>query len=393
MRSQLPRLCLAAASAALYLAAVAPASAQIIASDDASAYANVWNNGDNHGFGFGPWALTNNGAGGGAAGTYVGNSHTIIDTSFVSLGMYANSGTYNYSSAYRSFSNSLTPGYVFRLKFKNGNINTGYAVGFSLLNGTGPGTVSTNDMLTIGSTARFSFYFLGGNANYLIWDGNSVSDSGIPFTYNGLSFEFALRIADTYRLVVKSADGNTTLAAFDGLPLRGSGTLDSFVCYDLNAGSGGNVYFNQFQVASASLVPPVIENLSPTNGSVYVSSASQFSFDVASAFSTVASNGVTLALNGANQTNMSFTGSGTTSLHAVLNSALQDNLVYNGTIVATDANGNRATNNFTFNTWRSDNAFIEASDYNYSVGAGVSSSPRRGRCPPPRPATPTTPVR
>ena len=96
MKGQLPRLYLAAAGAALYFASVSPASAQTNAYDDASAYTvpNGWYNGVNHGFGFGPWTLTNNnGDNGGFAGTYVGNSGTIIDTSFVSLGMYATTPT------------------------------------------------------------------------------------------------------------------------------------------------------------------------------------------------------------------------------------------------------------------------------------------------------------
>ena len=115
-------------------------------------------------------------------------------------------------------------------------------MGFSLFNGTGPGVVSTNNMATIGSAARFSFYFLGGQNDYYIWDGNGVTDTGVAWTDGGLSFEFALRTADTYRLVIKSADGSTTLAVFDGYSLQNTGTLDSFACYNLNAGSGGDVF-------------------------------------------------------------------------------------------------------------------------------------------------------
>src|SRR5262249_32620269 len=83
------------------------------------------------------------------------------------------------------------------------------------------------------------------------------------------------------------------------------------------------------------------------------------------------SNGIKLSLNGINQTNLTFIGSGTASNHVVLNSSLLGNLVYNGVITAQDANGNRATNTFTFNTWRSDNPFIEAEDYNYSSGSFI----------------------
>jgi hypothetical protein len=251
-------------------AVVSSASGQTNAYDDASTYTTGWNNGLNHGFGFRSWVLAdNNGAGGGFAGTFVGYSGTVIDTGNGSLGMYANSGTYNYLSAYRSFSNSLTPGYVFRLKFKNGLVATGSAVGFSLLNGTGP--AATNDIATIGAAARFSFYSRSTYTNYYISDGSGVRDSGIPFTYSGLSFEFTLRTADTYRLVVKSADGTATLAVFDGAALQNFGTLDSFVCYNLNGGPGGDAFFNRFQVSSDSLAPPVFRSLTETGGTITLS--------------------------------------------------------------------------------------------------------------------------
>src|SRR5437764_9579474 len=65
---------------------------------------------------------------------------------------------------------------------------------------------------------------------------------------------------------------------------------------------------------------------------------------------------------------MTFTGSPSTNVHAQLNTALSNNVVYNGTIVATDANGNHATNNFSFNTWLATNPFIESGDYNFTGG-------------------------
>jgi hypothetical protein len=73
-------------------------------------------------------------------------------------------------------------------------------------------------------------------------------------------------------------------------------------------------------------------------------------------------------LNGAaiNDTNLTFTGNETTNVGVTLNTPLQDNVVYTGTIIATDDNGNHATNNFTFNTFLATDFFVEASDYNYT---------------------------
>jgi hypothetical protein len=340
------------------------------ASDSAaqSAYNSGWPNGSNGGYGYYPWNLVNNnGEGGGFAGAFIGSSGVAaIDTSGKAFGMYANGGSYNYSVGYRGFTNSLPVGQVFTLKFKNQSIASGQAVGWSLQTGTN--AASAQDINTIAGGSRFSFYFLGGSSDYYIWDGNSVSISSVPYTSGGLTLEFALRSADTYRLVVKTADGGTTLASYDGQPLQGSGTIDSFICYNLNAGSGGDIHFNQFQVTPTSLVPPEIQNVAPTSGSIYLDGGSTtVSFDVTSAFSTVAMNAITLSLDGQNQTNLAFSGS-PTSWHVTLNSPISNNVAYSGVIIAVDANGNHATNTFTFNTWTADNPFIEAEDYNYSSG-------------------------
>jgi hypothetical protein len=315
----------------------------------------------------------NNGDGGGFAGTFIGGSGVgAIDTSGKAFGMYANSGSYNYSVGYRGFTNSLATNQVFTLKFKNESIAAGQAIGWSLQNGTN--AAATQDLTTIGGNSRFNFYFLGGGSDYLIWDGNGVADSGVPYTSEGLTLEFALRTADTYRLVIKSADGSATLASFDGAPLQGSSTVDSFICYNLNAGGGGNLYFNQFQVTPTSLIPPEIQNVSPTNSSIFLDAgATTISFDVTSAFSTLATNVIKLSLNGVNQTNLFFSGS-PTSWHVTKSSGLSNNVFYQGLITAADGNGNHATNSFTFNTWTADIPFVEAEDYNYSSGKFLSGS-------------------
>ena len=62
------------------------------------------------------------------------------------------------------------------------------------------------------------------------------------------------------------------------------------------------------------------------------------------------------------------TSSGTASNHVVLNTPLQANTVYNGTVIATDADGNSSDQRFpSFNTWLTapNNIYIESGDYNF----------------------------
>ena len=181
-------------------------------------------------------------------------------------------------------------------------------------------------------------YYVGAGADsFLIYDGSGVTATGIGFGSNPLQIEVTLLTADTYRLVIKDATGGTTLAVFDNMTLAGSGTIDSVSLFDFD--TGGDQIFNNLSISSTSLVPPDINLVAPTNGTIYWPAASGLSFDVVSAFSTVSSNNIKLYLNGASRTNLSFAGSGTTNVQVTLNSALQNNIVYTGVITASDANG------------------------------------------------------
>src|SRR3954449_11115938 len=77
-----------------------PASAQIVAKDDAAAYTGAtWTNNSNLGFGFTPWTLLNTNSGPGFSGFYIGNPGGI-GTGGNSFGMYANGGTSNAAVAF-----------------------------------------------------------------------------------------------------------------------------------------------------------------------------------------------------------------------------------------------------------------------------------------------------
>ena len=291
-----------------------------------------------------------------------------VDVTNKSFGIYANGANYNFAIAHRAFNAALTTNDVFTFKFKNNSIATGKIIGFSLFNSTS--SPPTNDFNTLAGAARFSFYFVGGNANYSIWDGGGSFPWDVPYHGDGLTIEFVVRPGDTYRFVVKSADGSTIYSSVDGYPLNSSGTIDSFACYVIDNDGGGDLQVNQFRVAATALIPPLIQNVLPANGSVYLTTSTNITFDVSSVFSTIATNNIKVSLNGSNVTSLAFAGA-STNWSVTATPTLLANQIYNAAITVTDNNGNSVTNNFTFNTWSASDLFIEAEAYNYSGGGAI----------------------
>ena len=357
------------------------ASAQIFANDDAGVYTG-WATGTNYGFGFQPWVLYNTGGAGGATG-YGGaflSKNNPVDTGVGSTngyfwGMYANSATTAASEAFRAFSNSLPVNATFKIRWHNTGIgNNSYdAGGFNLRNGDNTNLQTAASFLNDGSL--FSFYYIGGNSdNYVVYDGNGVNTVPINFGAGsgGLTVEVTLLPNSMYNVIVENGAGTTVLWSNTGQPLAGSGTIDSVAMFDFD--TDGNQDFNDTEIF---YLAPQLQNLTPTNGSVYVPAGSPLSFAVTSASSTVSSNQIQLILNGALQTgaNWTVTGSGTSSNVVTLNTPLQANVLYNGTVIATDASGNTSSNNFSFNTWVTEpaNIYIEAGDYNYGGGNWIDN--------------------
>jgi hypothetical protein len=378
MKTKVSLLSLLAASAAAFFASTDLTPAQFFARDDAAGYTNtvggnfawMYQTTTNGGFGLNPWVFRNTANNGTSfSGFFVGTGDAIASASNTSWGMYANgsSGT-NVAVAYRSFTNSLQTNTVFKIKWHTKGIsasNPNALGGFNLRNGNA--NASTNDFNT---GYRFAFFYQGaGVDSFQVADASGLI-TGIGFGSNPFLIEFTLLTADTYRLVIKDATGANTITNFDNRSLAGSGTIDSLALYALQ--TEGDQIFNNIEISSTSLIPPDIQNVSPANGSIYVDTTNKISFDVLSAFSTLASNGISLSVNGVGQTNLAVTGF-PTNRHVVLNTALAANLVYNGTIIAQDANGNKATNIFTFNTWTTNNPYIEAEDYNYSSGFSIDN--------------------
>jgi hypothetical protein len=355
------------------LAIAGTASAQIYAFDSGTNYTSGWNNGNNFGFGFNAWTLANANVGGGFSGFYIGNPITAPTGN--SFGMYANSGSSNAAVAFRGFTNSLATNQVFKFIWANHGIGNTSANrgGISLRHG------NFTDDFDDGS--RFDFYYIGGGQNSFVFeDGSGVTATGITFQQGPLEVEITLETNDTYRLVVKDITGSTILYSIDGQPLDsglganpapGNSTIDSFSCYALN--TGGDQNFNDFQLTSTSLIPPTVANVQPADGSIFVDpTQTNVTFEVDSAFSTVSLSGVSLLLNGVAQSGLQANTASPTNQLLVTNTAtLLPDVNYNATIIAADANGNRVTNSFTFNTWVTNLFFIEAEDYNYSMGGYI----------------------
>jgi polygalacturonase len=354
------------------------ADAQVFAYDDAG-NAIIWTNnplgvasqtftnGMNTGFGWTtPWTLlqtvrdnTHNNF----AGFYNGNGSTIATTNNSSWGIFANgngvSGT-NKAFACRQFA-SLATNQVFKIQWISKGIASGGTTsnrgGFAMRNG-----MATNSYLDYDTGSRFDFYFAAGGGSYLIRDANGITATGIPFTTAGFNCEFTLEAGDKYRFVIRSATNNAVLYITDGQPLAGSGTIDSVACYDIQC-QDGDQNFNRMQILSTLLIPPIVANVSPTNGTYFLNPSKTVSFEVDSQASTVNGANVILLLNGVSQ-NLAFNTNGITAqLLATNTTPLATNVYYTAAVFATDANGNSVTNSFGFNTLQTNSLWLDVKAY------------------------------
>ncbi|HEY3762887.1 MAG TPA: hypothetical protein VGN23_14170 [Verrucomicrobiae bacterium] len=356
-------------------------SAQVIASDSAAPYAG-WQTGTNYGFGFQPWIQVQSGThnGNSFTGYFLGNSgDPVASTNGQAWGMYANGGSgTNVSEAFRGFSNSLPVNATFSIKWHNDGVGNSItnACGFSLRNGNSTNLMNVTDyFVNFDDGARFAFYYLAGiSDNFYVYDGNGISTIPLGFSKNPFQVEFTLLPGGTYNLTVLNAAGTQVLWSSDSQPLAGGAgsTIDSAALYAFQ--TAGDQVFNNMQIFD---LPPQIEDLTPTNNSVFVPNDVPFSFAAVSQASIISSNNIQMTLNGMPITGPNWTviGSGTASNEVVVNVPLQLNQVYTGTIIAADANGNTATNNFTFNTWVTspNNIYIESSDYNFGGGYWINN--------------------
>ncbi len=363
-----------------------PLSAQILAYDDAGngviwtnnplgVSSQTWTNGMNTGSGWTtPWVLlqtVRNNSQGNYAGFYNGNGSYLATTNNSSWGMYANGngvGGTNKAAACRQFP-SLSTSEAFKIQWQSKGIASGGTSanrgGFALRNG-----MATNSYLNYDTGTRFDFCYEAGGGSFLILDGNGALATGIPFTTNGFNCEFTLEPNDTYHFVIRSVANNAVLFVTDGRPLAGSGTIDSVACYDLQC-QDGDQNFNRMEIVPASLVPPVITNVQPTNGAFFVNPGANISFEVDSQPSTVDAAHVALLLNGVPQT-LAFNTSGPTQqLLATNTTPMAANTIYSAMIIAADANGNSITNCFGFNTVQTNALWMDVKNFG-ATGNGTT---------------------
>jgi polygalacturonase len=359
------------------------AFAQSFAYDDAGNYQKSanWTNTSNQGFGFGPWSFSTSGSG--SHGFYLNNGYAIrsvtnvagTDYTNCSWGIYANGSGVKKTVASRGFAvtNSLSTNTAFKLQWMSEGIGgaTANLAGFVLRNGS-----ATNGVNDYTNGARFQYYYAGGGVDtYLVWDGNGVTNLGLPFASGGgpsagINCEFVLESADAYRFVVRNATNNAVLAMLDRRHLAGSGTIDSAALFDFQTTGDNN--FNRMQVVAASSLPPLILNVLPANGSNFVNpAAGNISFEVDYPGSTIASSNVTLTLNGVSQSLAFNTNGPTQQLLAASATSLATNIQYSAAIIAVDANGSSATNTFSFNTVQTNSLWRDVRNYG-AAGDGTT---------------------
>jgi glycosidase len=221
---------------------------------DVEANYSTWTNGQDAGYGFEPWVFE----GGGQYNGFVLTPSGSIDTSGNSWTLYANGSGNPYAYAWRGFSNSLVIGEIFSVQFANSAGISSGAVGLCLQNSNNTslaGSASLPPPIVTNTPTRFAFYYAGGQADYTIWDASGASDSGIPYTTSGVTLQFLLLTANTYKLTVRSGTTSTIIGSWTGTLAGVSGSpIQMFAAFNVNTGSFQNAFFNTMEISAAGPV-------------------------------------------------------------------------------------------------------------------------------------------
>jgi len=126
----------------------------------------------------------------------------------------------------------------------------------------------------------------------------------------------------------------------------------------------GNYNVNFYALVPADTSTPVISNFSPSGASIFQNS-NALSFAVTSTAG-IATNSITVTLNGAILTNLVFSGSSTN--WTVTDSSLPANNLYTAVLTVTSLNGETISATNTFDTINAANYQWEAEDYDYNGG-------------------------
>ncbi|HTR41676.1 MAG TPA: alpha-amylase family glycosyl hydrolase [Pseudomonadales bacterium] len=227
---------------------------------DVEANYNSWSSGQNGGYGFQPWVLS----GGGQYNGFILAPSGLIDTSGNSWTLYANGSGNPYAYAWRGFSNALTIGEIFGVQFaSSAGISPG-AVGFCLQNSNSASLIGSATLpppIVTNTPTRFAFYYGGGQADYTIWDANGAVDSGIPYAASGVTLQFSLLTANTYKLTVLSVATSAILATHTGTLTGAPGSpIQMFAAFNVDTSSFQNAFFNTMQISAAGPVVTIGSN-------------------------------------------------------------------------------------------------------------------------------------
>jgi hypothetical protein len=237
----------------------------ITASDNASAanYPLGWTMGSNGGFGFLPWTLPGSPGTGGFNGGFLGNAtsngaaiapnYASLYSGGVAFSIYAGGDAGAFQDALRPFSAAMSTGQVlsFSVGFSFDNGNKGFDL-YSNSNGTGQ-VFNFN----IGTSYSWTG---GGSANMTSWVG--VRENGVvvnfSFTKTASGFSYSINSSQDPGL---TQSGNITAAGLGSLKFYISGA---------GGGDGGNLYFNNLQIAGDPAPPttPTITSPASANGTV-----------------------------------------------------------------------------------------------------------------------------
>ncbi|NNK60242.1 MAG: HYR domain-containing protein, partial [Flavobacteriaceae bacterium] len=166
---------------------------------------------------------TNNG------GSFIGSSGQI-DSSGSSWGLWANGDT---SNIVRFFDTPMSSGDTFSILMDNGSINNLGTVGFALQN------ASAGNLL--------EFYFIGGQSNYYLNSLGGQTDTGIPFTDQGLSLSFTLVSATDVIVEITQLASNTVSTYNLEVLNPGDQTIGKIRMFNANAGGGNDQFFNNIK--------------------------------------------------------------------------------------------------------------------------------------------------
>ena len=172
--------------------------------------------------------------------------------------------------------------------------------------------------------------------------------------------------------------GSFTIPATGGwqtytwVPLRDTGgnlvkVVGAGAQQTLRATSGGGNNANFYMLIEANTNQPTIVNVFP-NGAAFFQATNKFAFTVNTAGGgTIATNNITVTLNGVALTGLQFTGSAATGW-VVNYTNLVQNTNYVAAINVLDSNGNSASTTVSFDTFKPTYFTWEAEDYDYDNG-------------------------